>query len=290
MTNHSSLIRKLRKECGLTQEQLTRGISQRGTLAAFESRGTKISFELLVNYLERMNITLEEYQFLLNSNSLTNKQKLTNYLISSKKITHEQELELLNEYEKTGSIYYRLIYAQRKLIMNYLYNHTDTNLKIEEEIFVIKNYLEKIETWGHFELTIFSNCLFIFDDKYIIHLFQTSVSKMKTYIDATYYSELFSNFILNGLRLSFNRHSAILRKLFLSELKRLTQNHKQSIDLAQYKLFAALDRLADGDHSAIPEIEKGLRFFEWLDLTNAKEYFSNLKNSLIESSLQNKAN
>lgn len=111
---------------------MTRGISQRGTLAAFESRGTKISFELLVNYLERMNITLEEYQFLLNSNSLTNKQKLTNYLISSKKITHEQELELLNEYEKTGSIYYRLIYAQRKLIMNYLYNHTDTNLKISE--------------------------------------------------------------------------------------------------------------------------------------------------------------
>ncbi|MGL9880858.1 hypothetical protein IGK81_002061 [Enterococcus sp. DIV0703] len=81
MTNHSSLIRKLRKERGLTQEQLTRGISQRGTLAAFESRGTKISFELLVNYLERMNITLAEYQFLLNSNSLTNKQKLTNYLI-----------------------------------------------------------------------------------------------------------------------------------------------------------------------------------------------------------------
>lgn len=134
MTNHSSLIRKLRKERGLTQEQLTRGISQRGTLAAFESRGTKISFEL------------------------------------------------------------------------------------------------------------------------------------------------------------FNRHSAILRKLFLSELKRLTQNHKQSIDLAQYKLFAALDRLADGDHSAIPEIEKGLRFFEWLDLTNAKEYFNNLKNLLIESSLKNKAN
>ena len=131
MKTHSSLIRKLRKERGLTQEQLTRGISQRGTLAAFESRGTKISFELLVNYLERMNITLEEYQFLLNNNSLSNKQKLTNYFISSKTITREQELELLNEYEKTGNIYYRLVYAKRRLIKNYLYNHATITPDLE---------------------------------------------------------------------------------------------------------------------------------------------------------------
>lgn len=41
MIKHASLIRKLRKERGLTQAQLTEGLSQRGTLAAFESRGTK---------------------------------------------------------------------------------------------------------------------------------------------------------------------------------------------------------------------------------------------------------
>lgn len=44
MTNHSFLIRKLRKERGLTQEQLTRGISQRGTLAAFEIKRNKDQF------------------------------------------------------------------------------------------------------------------------------------------------------------------------------------------------------------------------------------------------------
>ena len=64
MTEHLALIRKLRKDRGLTQEQLTSGISQKRNLSkAFESRGTKIGFELIVNYLDRMNITLEEYQF-----------------------------------------------------------------------------------------------------------------------------------------------------------------------------------------------------------------------------------
>ncbi|AZP92241.1 transcriptional regulator [Enterococcus mundtii] len=276
MTEHAALIRKLRKDRGLTQEQLTSGISQRGTLAAFESRGTKIGFELIVNYLDRMNITLEEYQFLLNSNSLSNKQKLTNYLITSKTITSAQEQELLNEFEKTGNIYYRLIYAQRKLISNYLYSSSFT-ASMKEEISVIKKYLEKIDTWGHFELTIFSNCLFIFDDEYIAYSFQNSVIKMKSYLDNTYYSELLSNFILNGVRLSFNRESTTLRKLFLAQLKKIATTHKQTLDLAHYKVFAALDKLADGQKTALKEVETGIAFFEWLDLSTSKDYMINLK-------------
>ncbi|MGM9902846.1 transcriptional regulator [Enterococcus hirae] len=282
MTEHAALIRKLRKDRGLTQEQLTDGISQRGTLAAFETRGTKIGFELLVSYLDRMNISLEEYQFLLNSNSLSNKQKLTNYLITSKTITPAQEQELLNEYEKTGNIYYRLIYAQRKLIASYLYSASFT-ASMTEEINVIKKYLEKIDTWGHFELTIFSNCLFIFEDEYIIHSFQNSITKMKAYIDTTYYSEILSNFILNGLRLSFDRESIILRKLFLATLKKLSTAHKQSLDLAYYKVFTALDRLADGQKVACKDIEEGMAFFGWLEMTNTRDYLNELKEKLMVS-------
>ena len=171
MIKHASLIRKLRKERGLTQAQLTEGLSQRGTLAAFESRGTKISFELLVDYLERMNVTLEEYQFLLNNNTLTSKQKLSNYLITTKYLTKEQENELLKEYKKTGNIYYRLLYTQRILIDQYLGNRKLTRSETLTEVSIIKKYLEGIDTWGHYELSIFSNCLFIFDDEYIYHFF-----------------------------------------------------------------------------------------------------------------------
>ncbi|WP_165005582.1 MULTISPECIES: helix-turn-helix domain-containing protein [unclassified Enterococcus] len=289
MTKHASLIRRLRKERGLTQEQLTDGISQRGTLAAFESRGTKISFELLVSYLERMNVTLEEYQFLLNNNSLSNKQKLTSYLVTSKTLTKAQEQELLNEFEKTGNIYYRLLYAQRKLINSYLYS-TSFTASMNEEITVVKHYLEGIDTWGHFELTVFSNCLFIFEDDYIIHSFRNSITKMKTYIDATHYPELLSNFILNGIRLSFNRESVFLRKLFLSELHKLTQAHKIALDIAHYKVFTALDKLADGDKSELCEIDEGIDFFGWLGLTSTKEYILELKESLLEIYQEKKLN
>jgi Rgg/GadR/MutR family transcriptional activator len=280
MPEHASLIRKLRKERGLTQEQLTVGISQRGTLAAFESRGTKIGFELLTKYLERMNITLSEYQFLLNNNKLTDKQKLSNYLISKKKeLSDEQEKALLDAYEKTGDIYYRILYAQKKLIYGYVYNSSLTPF-MKQEIAVIKNHLDRIDTWGHFELSIFSNCLFLFDDDYIFYSFNQSVTKMEMYVDTTHYSDLLSNFLLNGIQLSFNRSSLPLRKLFLGELKRIL-THNKTIDLAYYKVFSAFDKLADGDTSATDEIDKGLEFFEWLGLTEPVSYLTRLKEQYV---------
>ncbi|EPI01570.1 DNA-binding helix-turn-helix protein [Enterococcus faecalis 13-SD-W-01] len=277
MPNHASLIRKIRKERGLTQEQLTLDISQRGTLAAFESRGTKIGFELLTKYLERMNITLTEYQFLLNNNELTSKQKLANLLASQEKeLSEEQEKALLDEYEKTGDIYYRILYAQKKLIRGYLRNPSLTPF-MKQEIAVIKNHLDRIDTWGHFELSIFSNCLFLFDDEYIFYSFNQSVTKMEMYINTTYYSDLISNFLLNGVYLAFNRASLPLRKLFLGELKKTALTYNKTIDLAYYKVFSAFDKLVDGNPSSIGEINTGIAFFEWLGLTEAVNYLTRLK-------------
>lgn len=276
MPEHAFLIRKLRKERGFTQEQLTTGISQRGTLAAFESRGTKISFELLINYLERMNVTLEEYEFLLNNGSLSSKQKLTNYFLTTPAITSAQEGELLKEYEKTGNIFYRLLYAQRKIILNHLENRAIT-LEVKKEAQLIMNHLEHIDTWGRFELSVFSRCLFIFKTDCIVRFFYHSVTKMGIYQETAVQQNLLANFILNGVRLSFTRSSATLRTLFLTELKKLAELHTNSLNMAYYKIFSALDRLAQGDQSAIAEIDQGIYFFDWLGLTTMTDFIIRLK-------------
>ena len=75
--DHSSLIKKLRLERGLSQKKLAQGISQRSTLASFENNATKISYNILIQYLDRMNVTLEEYQFMLDGNNLSEKRKLS---------------------------------------------------------------------------------------------------------------------------------------------------------------------------------------------------------------------
>ena len=222
---------------------------------------------------------------MLNNNTLTGKQKLSNYLITTKYLTKEQENELLKEYKKTGNIYYRLLYTQRILIDQYLGNRKLTRSETLTEVSIIKKYLEGIDTWGHYELSIFSNCLFIFDDEYIYHSFQRSVTKMKAYVDTAHYSELLSNFLLNGIHLSFHRSSVFLRKLFLGEWKKVSDRYKHTLDLARYKAFTALALLADGNERALEEIDEAIHFFEWLGLEEVKEEIIELRDSLLKKTI-----
>ncbi|MPN47111.1 hypothetical protein SDC9_194711 [bioreactor metagenome] len=47
--------------------------------------------------------------------------------------------------------------------------------------------------------------------------------------------------------------------------------------MAYYKIFSALDRLAQGDQSAIAEIDQGIHFFDWLGLTAMTDFIIRLK-------------
>lgn len=60
------LIKHLREARRLSQTALcAEGSSNRNTLASFERNGTRISFALLNEYCQTMNISLEEFEFLL---------------------------------------------------------------------------------------------------------------------------------------------------------------------------------------------------------------------------------
>lgn len=165
----SELFKQLRKERHISQRQLVNGISQRSTLSSFETNGSRIAFHLLEQYLERMNVDLEEFQFLLNHSKQTSKKQLSqdlyrdyysqNYEKVSQKLTY-----CLSLYEKSNDFYYYHLYAQYSLILEdkkYL-SLTDTEItSISKKLLT---YLSSIENWGRFEYALFSNTLFHYDD------------------------------------------------------------------------------------------------------------------------------
>ena len=166
------LLKKLRTERNLSQRKLAADISERSTLATFEQKGHRIAFDILYKYLDRLNVTLEEFEYHLTNNQLNEKKQLSKQFHNAYYQHDFDQLAVLIEeskttYQETQDFFYYLLYSQYYLILKKKgYVHTiDETERIET---VIKGYLDKIETWGRFEITILANLMFLFTDEYIL--------------------------------------------------------------------------------------------------------------------------
>lgn len=166
------LLKKLRTERNLSQRKLAADISERSTLATFEQKRHRIAFDILYKYLDRLNVTLEEFEYHLTNNQLNEKKQLSKQFHNAYYQHDFDQLAVLIEeskttYQETQDFFYYLLYSQYYLILKKKgYVHTiDETERIET---VIKGYLDKIETWGRFEITIFANLMFLFTDEYIL--------------------------------------------------------------------------------------------------------------------------
>lgn len=212
------LLKKLRTERNLSQRKLAADISERSTLATFEQKGHRIAFDILYKYLDRLNVTLEEFEYHLTNNQLNEKKQLSKQFHNAYYQHDFDQLAVLIEeskttYQETQDFFYYLLYSQYYLILKKKgYVHTiDETERIET---VIKGYLDKIETWGRFEITIFANLMFLFTDEYI--LFQ---------IEQLNKQEFYNNL----LSLNYHIYSKLLTNAAFLFIDRSQINHLKQI-------------------------------------------------------------
>lgn len=274
---HQSLIKKLRTDRGISQEKLAQGISRRSTLASFERQATKISYDMLVQYLDRMNITLEEYQFLLDDGNLSEKRGIS--VLFYQKLTKEYDAAfsdmLFQKYNETGESYYQLLRSEYLLVMKK--DNRDLVIDEAKEKQVLSVYLDTIEDWGRFELAIFINTLFCFDDDYILMHFKRSVKKMKGYIDNLYYSRDILAFLINGVVLGFERKSKQLFDVFFPELRFFADELKSMEADITWRVFQFLS--TDDIYSN----KKKYELFFILEYLGKEEYISYIEKNLPTS-------
>jgi Rgg/GadR/MutR family transcriptional activator len=168
----NQLLKKLRTERNFSQRKLAADISERSTLASFEQKGHRIAFDTLYKYLDRLNVTLEEFEYHLTNNQLNEKKQLSKQFHTAYYQHDFDQLACLIEaskglYQETQDFYYYLLYSQYYLILMKK-GQIHTTDEIERIETSIKDYLSRIETWGKFEITIFVNLMFLFTDEYIL--------------------------------------------------------------------------------------------------------------------------
>lgn len=218
MKQQGSLIKKLRTDRKISQAMLAEGISSRTTLSSFENRKTNLSSQTLFDYLDKMNITVHEFSLLLDSEATDQKRQLVQDFYTryyDRTLTLDYLTSLEERYFETQNFFYYSLYIQGLLLLNresFLKNQQAYSKEVE----LVKQYLFDIETWGRFELNLFSNLLFIFDQETISYYLDHGIKKILRYANDPFYANLLSVVILNGCAFaSENKDSYLLNKFLL---------------------------------------------------------------------------
>lgn len=282
--NQGELFKQLRKERGLTQSQLAKGITSRTALATFENHESEITLSHAMAYLERLNITLEEYEFIYHKHNVSKKHLATRYLGSSDMAEAEKYTQvLLDKYQNSKDNYFFYLYVQRELLNRIHYGHTFfTN--IDNLTTRVKTYLNRVETWGHFEIVLFLNCLFVFDSSYILNTVKNVLPKSEEYQETLYFTKDIPGLCHNGIGLGITRHDLQLVSVFSDKLAQNKKTDNSTVSFVLNQFFSAIKTyLNDNNSKSFKEAMN--KTFQLLDLLQLSFWEPLLKSYLKQIGL-----
>ena len=158
---HGEFIKKIRQEKHLTQKELAEGILSKNFLSKFERGESKITSEIFMNLLERLNVSLEEFEQLVTSKYSqkeflqkleTFKSQKDGYLLENLKA---EEKQLFHSDRNRRHLHNQILVEAH---LQYLHGK---NLEVTQKR-VIQSYLFEVEEWGNYEWELFGNIVFLF--------------------------------------------------------------------------------------------------------------------------------
>ena len=156
---HGEFIKKIRQEKHLTQKELAEGILSKNFLSKFERGESKITSEIFLNLLERLNVSLDEFEQLVISKHSqkeflqkleTFKSPKDGYLLENLKA---EEKQLFQSDRNRRHLHNQI------LVEAHLQYLQGKNIDVKQKR-VIQSYLFEVEEWGDYEWELFGNIIF----------------------------------------------------------------------------------------------------------------------------------
>ena len=195
---------------------------------------TSISkFEII---LKNLNITFDEFFFICND---FNQNKL---FIDLKKLKMYFETNNLQEIQHLKNEYKVLKNNSPKNLHMYclicVLSDRLTNSTHSEQQAILKSYLINVESWTHYEIVLFNNCMFLFSNDFITSVLDKTLHNLSNYSSLRVYGDEAFRLMINVLMLFIQRHEFLKAE---NIIKKLQQYHLKD-DLILEKLYLVFFR------------------------------------------------
>lgn len=177
------IFKEIRIDRGYSQKYVAEGIMGQSAYSKVERNEIEPTFRKWLLILEKLNVSVEEFQYILNKQNLTEKEKLINEFFSLN-YNHPDNLELLKDelvaYLKVDEDYLLrdIFYACESLIA------LNTTQSVEKaQLFAKKIWerLEKFDKWYLLDIRLINTILFIFPIDVAVNIGERATKQLIPY-------------------------------------------------------------------------------------------------------------
>lgn len=191
------IIKKMRESKGLTQRQLSEGIISKNFLSRFERGESRLNSESFFALLERMNLSLLEYQALLTQGDHSQRhfyEQLKQFRIQSDPYLLEQ---LLQEEQRCAQHDPNIRHRHNGVLIEaHLLQKQGKSLSQDKKQ-IIQDYLFDVEDWGLYEIELFGNFIPFLNQIETHHMVKEIYHKMSLFNDSETYHRILCRILLN---------------------------------------------------------------------------------------------
>lgn len=150
-------LRKVRKGkqisiCSVADEHLSKS-----QISRFERGESEITCIRLINILDKLHITLDEFLILQNQDH-TQTESFANLVQYIRKQYSSQNIHNVKSLLSDSSNY-TLNSFEKTMVKSILYTMDSTIFPTDEELLQLTDYLFKVEKWGYYEIILLGNCV-----------------------------------------------------------------------------------------------------------------------------------
>ena len=276
-----STLRKIRKGkqisiCSLADEHLSKS-----QISRFERGESEISCIRLINILDKLHITLDEF-LTLHDEDYTNTEIFANLVQYIRKQYSSQNVENI-EFLLSNSSKYSLTSFEKTMIKSILYTMDSTIIPSDEELFQLTNYLFNVEKWGYYEITLLGNCVrtinynsyFILTKEMLNNYIYSSLNKTN--------KRIVTQLAINCLIFSIDKKEFSNCSYLIDEIKELLDNELNFYEQTVFLYATGYFEFKRQSGTGIEKMKKAIQVLDILGEDKLKLHYTDHFNKLVNN-------
>ena len=272
-------LRKVRKGkqislCSVADEHLSKS-----QISRFERGESEISCIRLINILDKLHVTLDEF-LILHDDDYTNSESFANLVQYIRKQYSSQSIDniacLLSD-----TTNYTLDPLEKTMVKSILHTMDSRIIPSDEELLQLTDYLFKVEKWGYYEIIIFGNCArtinyhsyFLLTKELLKNYIYSSLNKTN--------KRMVTQLAINCLILSIDEEKFSNCSYLISEIKTLLDNefnfYEQTVFLYATGYYEFKRQLSSG----IEKMKQAIQVLDILGEDKLKLHYTDHFNKLV---------